>query len=213
MRLSKFSLFLILAFSFSSVPLPAALRFPFKAYQVSAGDSLWKIAARPDVYGDPWKWPLLLDSNPERIADADHLKIGWRLKVQIAPTLAEVAAATARARQYGENGALAPDLDGPALDDVAAAGPGRGPEAVPRVDPRLLGALLVAGLLIWSALTLLAYALATRLFLAHNGLDTPVLKPRPQPTESEAILRAQDGPDPLHHWPQPSETEHEDLAA
>ena len=38
-----------------------------KSYIVEEGDSLWKIASKKDVLGDPWKWKTILIQNKEKI--------------------------------------------------------------------------------------------------------------------------------------------------
>ena len=42
-------------------------------------DSLWDIAARPDVYGDPELYPLLVEANFEKLSDPLLLKPGTQL--------------------------------------------------------------------------------------------------------------------------------------
>ncbi|HVM32219.1 MAG TPA: LysM peptidoglycan-binding domain-containing protein [bacterium] len=44
-------------------------------------DSLWDIAARPDVYGDPELYPLLVDANFSRLSDPLILKPGTKLVI------------------------------------------------------------------------------------------------------------------------------------
>jgi hypothetical protein len=41
------------------------------SYVVRRGDNLWAIAARPNVLGDPFKWPLLFRLNRDEIQDPD----------------------------------------------------------------------------------------------------------------------------------------------
>lgn len=158
------------------------------AYTVRPGDSLWAIAARSDVYGDPWKWSLLKDANPVLIQDPDLIEPGWKLAVPLAPAPAEVAAAILFAQQYKEvpQVAMLPEAAVPPV--AARSGPGW-------AWALGLGALLLA---------LLAWALrGTRREAAVAAVEPPlpVVAPEPvqeRPTESEAILRAEAGPDPLH---------------
>ncbi|MDH5544382.1 MAG: LysM peptidoglycan-binding domain-containing protein [Gammaproteobacteria bacterium] len=51
-------------------------------YLVKKGDSLWKIAAKLDVYGDALKWPLIFQSNVARVKDPDLIKPGMVLTIQ-----------------------------------------------------------------------------------------------------------------------------------
>jgi hypothetical protein len=107
------------------------------AYSVAKGDCLWDIAARKDVFGDPWKWPLLFEANRGRINDPDFIQPGWRLKVPLTFSAAEVELAVAYARAYGETVATElPALAAPpaalpapmeALPPGAGPGPGRPP--------------------------------------------------------------------------------------
>lgn len=38
-------------------------------YTVAKGDNLWKIASKPDIYNDPFKWPRIWSANAESIKD------------------------------------------------------------------------------------------------------------------------------------------------
>ena len=40
---------------------------------VQQGDSLWKIASKPEVYGDPFKWDLLYNANKNIVRDNGNL--------------------------------------------------------------------------------------------------------------------------------------------
>lgn len=54
---------------------PAAAR----TYEVTKGDSLWKIAKH--VYGDGTKWKLIADANAELIPNPDRIKPGQVLVI------------------------------------------------------------------------------------------------------------------------------------
>ena len=84
-------------------PLVAALPAPptIKHYVVVRGDSLWKIAARAEAYGNPLWWPLLLNGNRARIADADLIRPGQELLVTPPASAAESARAEDHARRRG----------------------------------------------------------------------------------------------------------------
>jgi hypothetical protein len=60
---------------------------------VQRGDNLWRIAAKPSVYGNGLMWPLILRSNRERIHDADNLRLGQKLIILLNPDKAAVDAA------------------------------------------------------------------------------------------------------------------------
>lgn len=69
-------------------------------YVVAAGDSLWIISGRPEVYGNPYLWPLIWDANVDVIQDPNRLRAGQRLKIRSNPTIAEVVRAVETARSY-----------------------------------------------------------------------------------------------------------------
>ncbi len=71
----------------------AAAQVAVDRYRVRPGESLWVIAARPEVYGDARRWPLLFKANRERIRDADLIHPGLELEVDRDASPEEVAAA------------------------------------------------------------------------------------------------------------------------
>lgn len=71
-----------------------------KRYVVAAGDSLWIISGRPEVYGNPYLWPLIWDANIDAIKDPNQLRAGQRLKIRSNPTIDEVVRAVDTARSY-----------------------------------------------------------------------------------------------------------------
>jgi hypothetical protein len=56
----------------AEAPLPA--QNELKHYIVKRGDCLWTIAAKPDVLGDPFHWPLLYKENRDEITDPDLIQ-------------------------------------------------------------------------------------------------------------------------------------------
>jgi len=40
-------------------------------YIVQKRDTLWAIAAKPAIFGDPFEWPLLFKANRDKVADPD----------------------------------------------------------------------------------------------------------------------------------------------
>jgi len=70
-----------------------------KEYRVMRGDTLWSIAAKPDVYGNPRWWPLIYSTNHAQIADADLLRAGQVLKIDIRPSEEAISRAVRHAFQ------------------------------------------------------------------------------------------------------------------
>jgi len=72
-------------------------------YTTQDGDTLMKVAARPEIYNDPDLWPLLKDANAESLVDkaADSpLDADITLEVPRDSTPEELEAARARARAF-----------------------------------------------------------------------------------------------------------------
>lgn len=70
-------------------------------HTVVPGDSLWRIAARPEVYGDPHLWPLLLKANAHSLKDADLIHPGETLHIERHHSSQDQQAAAQHARQRG----------------------------------------------------------------------------------------------------------------
>lgn len=62
-------------------------------YQVEEGDNLWKIAAKPSVYGNGLWWPLIFRRNQDQIHNADMISPGQQLTIELEPEQAAVEAA------------------------------------------------------------------------------------------------------------------------
>lgn len=71
-----------------------------RPYRIRRGDTLSAIAARETVYGNSLLWPLLWEANRDTIPDPDRLRAGALLKIRPSPTVQQVVAAIATARQY-----------------------------------------------------------------------------------------------------------------
>ncbi len=80
--------------------LNQALAQATQRYVVAAGDTLWIISGRPEVYGNPRLWPLIWDANRDVLADPNRVRAGQRLKIRPNPTIEEVVAAVERAHSY-----------------------------------------------------------------------------------------------------------------
>jgi nucleoid-associated protein YgaU len=53
----------------------------FDTYVVQKGESLWSIAARPEIYGKATQWRRLFDANRDLLKAPDQVKPGMTLKV------------------------------------------------------------------------------------------------------------------------------------
>jgi nucleoid-associated protein YgaU len=74
----------------------------FDTYVVKRGDSLWSIASRRDVYGDPYKWPLLYKYNTRNFDSPDAIEPGRKLVIYNDVTSGELMDADKKARFRGE---------------------------------------------------------------------------------------------------------------
>lgn len=70
-------------------------------YTVVAGDCLWCISAKSQIYGDPYKWPLIYRANVSQIGDADLIFPGQELEIDRNLTPELIANATEHARTRG----------------------------------------------------------------------------------------------------------------
>ena len=50
---------------------------------VEPGETLWSIAAQPDVYADPYLWPLIYKANRDQIQDPSRIYPTQRLLIPI----------------------------------------------------------------------------------------------------------------------------------
>lgn len=75
------------------------LKNGIKPYAIKHGDNLWIISARPEIYGNPWLWPLIWQNNLQVIPDPNKLSAGQQLKIRPNPTIDEVVDAVNYARE------------------------------------------------------------------------------------------------------------------
>ena len=54
---------------------------PFDVYTVIRGDYLWRIAKKPDIYGDPFQWIRIYTKNRDLIKDPDLIFPGQDFKI------------------------------------------------------------------------------------------------------------------------------------
>jgi hypothetical protein len=53
----------------------------FDVYAVQKGDTLWSIAAKPEVYGKATAWRRIFDANRDLLKSPDRLRAGMTLKI------------------------------------------------------------------------------------------------------------------------------------
>ena len=53
----------------------------YDTYVVKKGDSLWSIAAKPEVYGKATRWRKIFDANRKLLKSPDRLRPGMALKI------------------------------------------------------------------------------------------------------------------------------------
>jgi len=70
-------------------------------YAVERGDSLWGIAGKGDVYGNPYQWPLIYKANSDKIKDADLIFPGQEFDIDTSASDADISAAVNHAKTRG----------------------------------------------------------------------------------------------------------------
>lgn len=70
-------------------------------YTVRPGDNLWDISAQGEIYGDPYRWPLIFKANQDKIADADLIYPGQTLTITRGNSPFEIDSAIYHARTRG----------------------------------------------------------------------------------------------------------------
>ncbi len=81
--------------------LLAELQAAKMTYAVVTGDSLWAISGKPEVYGNPYQWPLIYKANNDKIRDADLIHPGQEFAVDKNPTADAAASAVKHAKTRG----------------------------------------------------------------------------------------------------------------
>ena len=72
------------------------------SYSVGSNDSLWSIAGRDDIYGDPYMWPLIYKLNSDKIEDPDLIYPEQVFLIEANPLEFEVDSAILHAQKRGE---------------------------------------------------------------------------------------------------------------
>lgn len=69
-------------------------------YTVVAGDNLWDISAKDEIYANPYQWPLIYKANSDQIKDADLIFPGQVFSIPTA-SADEIDAAVQHAKTRG----------------------------------------------------------------------------------------------------------------
>jgi nucleoid-associated protein YgaU len=70
-------------------------------YTVMAGDSLWGISGKSEVYGNPYQWPLIYKANRDKIKDADLIYPGQEFAIEQSASASDIDAAVMHAKTRG----------------------------------------------------------------------------------------------------------------
>lgn len=71
------------------------------AYSVKKGDSLWRIASKKEIYGNPLMWPILYKYNLSHIFNPDIIRINFLLSVPRDLSEPEKKGAVEKAKRHG----------------------------------------------------------------------------------------------------------------
>ena len=81
--------------------LVAELQAAKMTYSVVKGDSLWRIAGKSSVYGNPYQWPLIYKANADKIKHADLIYPKQQFDVMKNPLKTDADAAADYAKHRG----------------------------------------------------------------------------------------------------------------
>jgi nucleoid-associated protein YgaU len=89
----------------AAAPAAAAEAAPMakmgEMYKVVRGDCLWCISEQSNIYGNPYKWPLILKANKSQIKDADLIYPGQELTIDRDASAAAIDASIQHAKTRG----------------------------------------------------------------------------------------------------------------
>lgn len=70
-------------------------------YEVEAGDNLWNISGKSEIYDNPYQWPLIYKANRDKINDADLIYAGQVFDIDRDASSADIDAAVTHAKTRG----------------------------------------------------------------------------------------------------------------
>ncbi len=65
----------------ASAPDESRASVIYDTYVVQKGDSLWSIAAKPEIYGKATRWRRIFDANRELLKSPERVRAGMTLKI------------------------------------------------------------------------------------------------------------------------------------
>jgi hypothetical protein len=124
------------------------------SYIVQAGDTLFKIAERKEVYASGWLYPLIYKANREQIPDPNHLTPGLKLRIprDVPDPEVEIAEEEAMTGQFLDTSPLVkkPSVpSSPPPPAPSAPAPASGGAWGWLLSGLLLAALTVGGFVLW----------------------------------------------------------------
>ncbi len=81
--------------------LVAEVQAAHMTYTVVKGDSLWRIAGKSSVYGNPYQWPLIYKANADKIKHADLIEPKQQFDIAKNPSQGDADAAVNYAKHRG----------------------------------------------------------------------------------------------------------------
>ncbi len=84
-----------------------------KSYLVKKGDTLWGIASKDYIYGDPWQWPLIYKANRDKIHNPHLIFPNQNLKIPRDITCKDIIEARREALRTPPPPGVKPEKVGP----------------------------------------------------------------------------------------------------
>lgn len=84
-----------------SLATPASVPAELTSWAVVAGNNLWGIASKQEVYNVPERWPLIYKANIDKIRDADLIYPGQVLVIPRNSSQADINGAVKHAKTRG----------------------------------------------------------------------------------------------------------------
>ncbi len=85
----------------ASEDMSAAVATGASQYEVEAGDNLWNISGKSEIYDNPYQWPLIYKANRDKINDADLIYAGQVFDIDRDASSADIDAAVTHAKTRG----------------------------------------------------------------------------------------------------------------